>query len=121
MKNFILFFILAALLSGCAPPTLYQWDDYSDTLYSLKSDPNAEHLSEHIESLENIIKASAEKNQQVPPGVYAELGYWLGKAGRGNESIAFFQLEMQTYPESKILMDKVIAQANASNKKGAGK
>lgn len=119
MKRLVVFCALVVLLSACAPPTLYYWDDYSDTLYALKNEPNEAHLSEHIESLQSIIKESGEKNKRVPPGIYAELGYWLAKAGRGKESVVFFQLEMQTYPESKLLMDNVIAQANASNKKGS--
>lgn len=111
--------VFSVLIAGCAAPrTMYYWDDYSSTLYALESDPSAEHLNEHIVSLQNIVSQSEEKNMRVAPGIYAELGYWLAKAGRGSESVPFYKMEAQVYPESQLLMNIVITQANAKIKKG---
>lgn len=111
MKKLIYSMMLLLFLAACAPPTLYYWDNYSETLYQLKSEPNDEHMAEHIETLERIISKSEEQNRRVPPGVCGELGFWLVKTGRTQEGVAFFQKEKQAYPESQKLMDTLIAQA----------
>lgn len=118
MKKLILSLMVVLFLAACAPPTLYYWDDYSVTLYELKSEPSDEHLAEHIETLQTIIAKSKEKNMRVAPGICGELGFWLAKSGKTKEAITYFEVEKQTYPESQLLMDSMIAQANASLEKG---
>ena len=106
------------LFAGCAQnKPLYYYGDYSETLYACKKSPSAESLAEHQQILEEIINESQKRNLRVPPGVYAELGYLYGAQNNTDKAIELFQMEKLTYPESAILMDRLIQQAV---KRGAG-
>ncbi len=104
MKKSILLIIIGGLLilTGCAPKltTLYYWDDYSHALYNLKKKPTPESSQKYKESLLKIINESKKYNRQVPPGIYAEYGYFLIKNGSKNEGMKYLDLEVKTYPES---------------------
>ena len=113
----VAFILFISLAWGCAPPKLYHWGDYSNSLYSCKKDPSEETLLKHKQVLEEIVKASGEKNLRVPPGVYGELGYICLRQNSTKEAKKYFEMEEQLYPESKILMDRLILQANAREKK----
>ena len=92
---------LVSLASGCATqPQLYYFGDYSRTLYHLKKEPTPETYARHEKSLRNVIETSNKKNLRVPPGIYCELGYLLNTQGKAAEAENYFNLEIQTYPES---------------------
>lgn len=109
--------LLLSVGSGCAPQKMYHWGNYSETLYQNKKNPCEETLLEHKQVLEEIVKASEQKNLRVPPGVYGELGYIYLRQNSTKEAKQFFKMEEQLYPESKILMDRLIQQADAREKK----
>lgn len=97
---------------GCsAKNKMYYWGNYSDSLYHAKKDPCVESLAEHKKVLENIVKESKKRNMRIPPGVCAELGYLYAVNNSTKKAIELFQMEKQTYPESTILMDRLIMQA----------
>jgi hypothetical protein len=106
--------LLAIILSGCAGPKLYYWGDYSETLYANRKTPGDETQLTHIRELEEIIKVSNQRNQRVPPGVYAELGYFYLKTNKSQQAVAYFRQEQQLYPESTILMERLIKKVSAS-------
>ena len=56
-----------------------------------------------------VIENAARYNKRVPPGVYAEYGYTLYKAGQHEDAIAYFRREQEAWPESSILMERLIA------------
>ena len=100
------------LLAGCAPQQqMYYWGDYSDSLYHAKKNPCVESLAKHKEALENIVEESKNRNLRIPPGVCAELGYLYTANNNTKRAIELFQMEKQTYPESTILMERLIMQA----------
>ncbi len=102
---------------GCAPKQMYYWGDYSDTLYKLEKEQSEEALLSHMKSLEKIIEISQEKNARVPPGVYAELGYlYMKNPKKAKEGIKFFEEEKKLYPESTVLMDRLIQSAERRDK-----
>lgn len=114
-KRCLLIASLAVLLfTGCATQQkpMYYWGNYSHTLYQLKKHQNDESLSKHIECLDEIIKNSEENSTRVPPGVYAEYGYYMLNMGKKAEAVSYFRLEEQTYPESAVLMERLIKSAN---------
>ena len=103
---------LTISLFGCAAPKpMYYWGNYSRTLYHSKKNPGAESLSKHKATLENIIKESQARNLRIPPGVCAELGYLFAAQNNTDEAIKLFQMEKEIYPESTILMDRLIIQS----------
>lgn len=101
----------AMLVGACGGPEMYYYGDYSSTLYAFKKEPGAETREAHLDSLREILKESEKEELRVPPGIYAELGYWLAQDGKMDEAVRYFQLEKRTYPESAKLMDRLIEQA----------
>ncbi len=101
----------ALLLGGCASSSsMYQWGSYQPALgkYTKTSDA-AEFEKELRETIEK-----GEKRNAVPPGVYAELGYLLLDTKRPEEALVFFQKEKERFPESAVLMDKMIVGASSA-------
>jgi hypothetical protein len=90
---------------------MYNWEDYSKTLYAYKKDSNEESLLKHMKELEKIIEVSNQNNMRVPPGVYGELGYYYLRSNKIKEAVEYFNFEKQLYPESGILMDRLIQKA----------
>ncbi len=106
--------LLAVILGGCAGPKLYYWGDYSDTLYANRKTPGDETQFVHIQELREIITVSKQRNQRVPPGVYAELGYFYLKTNQSRLAVDYFRQEQQLYPESTVLMERLIKKVSAS-------
>lgn len=103
-------FALSVLAQGCASPRKYAWGNYDTTLYAHYKSP--QNLEAHLERLEEIVRsAEAESPGRVPPGLYAEYGYALYEAGRTDEAIYWFEKEKAQWPESNVLMEKMIRNA----------
>ena len=98
---------------------MYCWGNYSDSLYECKKNPGAETLAKHKEVLENIIEESKKRELRIPPGVSAELGYIYAVQNNNSKAIELFNLEKKTYPESSILMERLISQAETRTKNSA--
>lgn len=119
-RSLVLFFVsIFALLAGCASQNRprYVWKDYSSSLYYIKKTPTEESLKYHKNLLLAIIEESKSSNVRVPPGVYCEYGYILLKEGKKQEAFGYFDLEEQTYPESKVFIQNLKAYASAPSKK----
>lgn len=106
--------VLAGLLGGCAPQGLYDWGEYESRLYDYYEDPDT--LEPLVKDLESTIVAG-EQDQRVPPGLYAEYGYFLLVTKQHDEAIAYFTKEKTAWPESTVLMDKMIGFASSSRKR----
>lgn len=95
----------AFFLSGCAPSGIFYWGDYEDSLYQRYIEHNPAQAEVYLQ--ETII--DAERNHyRVPPGVYADYGFLLYRRGDKQAAIEFFNKEKQTYPESAMLMEKLM-------------
>jgi hypothetical protein len=105
----------ALLLAGCSGTnTLYEWGSYQPALVNYKK--NADKAAFEEELRESIAKA--EKSNRVPPGLYAELGYLLYEQGEEADAAEYFAKERDTYPESAVLMNKLIAGSGSSTPGG---
>lgn len=103
----------AVLLAGCAGPgALYEWGSYQPALLSYTKTGEAAKFEEGLR--ETIEKG--ERKEAVPPGVYAELGYLLMNTDRPSEAMVYFEKEKAAFPESAILMDKMIEGAERATK-----
>lgn len=100
--------LLATLLVGCAPTPMYYWGDYSESIYAYRKEATEKNLLSHRDKLIGIIDISNERATRVPPGIYAELGYIYDRTNLYKEAVANFCKEEELYPESKILMDRLI-------------
>lgn len=113
-KIFLICLILACyFFIGCATnKPMYYWGDYSHSLYDYKKLSNDENIQKHKQALYEIIEQSNSKGLRVPPGVYCEYGYIFMKEGKNKEALKYFELEEQTYPESKVFVQKLKSKIN---------
>ena len=96
--------VIGAGLTGCAPPALYQWGEYEDSLYR-------RYVKEDIAGAEAYLQetiVAAELKSRVPPGVYADYGFLLYRRGDYPGAIEKFEQEKRAFPESAALMSRLI-------------
>lgn len=113
MKKLLLPILLLFTIAGCKTrKTPFSWEGYSESLYNVKENPSEESVKQHKEVLRSIIDRSNEDEElQVPPGVYAELGYYLMKGNKMDEGKKYLQKEKELYPESRPFVREVIDRA----------
>jgi len=104
--RYLFIFPLAAALSGCAVPTLYQWGGYDQALYSGYKDPAQ--MDAMRVKLEAHIAAMEQSKQKVAPGLYAELGTLYLQAGSSTKAAGLYAQERDAWPESQGLMTAMI-------------
>lgn len=92
-------------LVGCQPAQTYEWGNYEGSLYALMKDPGS--LDKYGQGLQRQIE-EGERSGKVPPGIYAEYGYFLTVTNQPGEAIKYYEKEKQRWPESTRLMDKMI-------------
>lgn len=97
---------VAALLAGCAAPSLYQWGGYDQSLYEGYKDPKK--METMRLQLEAHIAAMNASRQKVAPGLYAELGTLYLQAGASDKAIGLYSQERNAWPESRGLMTAMI-------------
>lgn len=119
MKSKILAtFILTIFFAGCAsskPAPLYHWDgSYVSSIYNYLNDEYD--AFEQIQLLQKSIQMAYDNNTKVPPGLYAHLGLLYSNLGNRAQSIAYFDKEINLYPESKNYLEFLLNQNK--NKKG---
>jgi hypothetical protein len=114
----VFFFLAAGLLISCAPQQRFVWGSYESELYDYYKDPEKlENLMKALETAiadgEEAAKASSSadeaKPRRIAPGLYAEYGYLLMIKNDGAKARSYFEKEKQSWPESTVLMDKMIA------------
>lgn len=93
------------LLGGCAPQGLFYWGDYESSLYQRYVEQNPSQAEAY---LKQTIAEAERANYRIPPGVYADYGYLLYRRDEKRAAIAYFGKEKKLYPESTLLMDKLI-------------
>lgn len=109
MKKIIVSSIAAVILSSCSAPTnLYTWSKYEKSSYNYLKNRDEKSNANLEEEYKNIIKKQKGVRGIVPPGVYADYGFFLLQANRVDEGKAMLTKETDLYPESKIFIEKII-------------
>jgi hypothetical protein len=115
MKKLAFALFIPFLLSSCAPrQTLYSWGHYENTLYTSYAKPGAFPPETQIEQLEKDYQVARSKQKPVPPGWHAHLGYLYYQTGKLDQAKQEFETEKATFPESAILMDRLLARIHKS-------
>jgi len=99
--------LVALLGSACAGQRpLYHWEDYDRRLYEHYRNP--QDRARWTAAMQHVVAAAEQEGQRVPPGIYAEYGYALLERGDREGAVAYFEKERDLWPESRLLMDKMI-------------
>ena len=109
LSQFSLVVLSSLLLSGCAASPKYAWNNYDSTLYTYYKNPAEK--EKYMERLKTTI-LKAEKVKKVPPGIYAEYGYMCYENKAFSDAVTYFKKEYDLWPESRILMQKMIDNSN---------
>jgi hypothetical protein len=105
--------IAALAVTGCATkPITYYYGNYSQAYYHSKKDGTPASVAAYKKSLLDIIETSKKKGLRPPPGIYFEYGYLLAKE-KSPDAGAYFDLEVQAYPESEKLVAFIESQTKA--------
>ena len=102
---------MACMLAGCAsaPPTIYSWGSYEELIYASYAAPESMQAQTQVEALERDYQQARSDNKRMPPGWHAHLGslyFQLGKLDLAQQS---FLTEKADFPESAVLMDRMLA------------
>lgn len=119
IRSLITFAALSAAIttSACAPTSLFEWGNYEPALYAYSQSP--ENRGVYKEALEKAIERGRARNA-VAPGLLAELGYLHMEDGNAVEALRYFREERTRFPESAVLMDRVIARLNGGSVASGG-
>ena len=104
--------LAAAALSVCCQACahqLYQWGDYDKALYDHYKQP--QDRVTYVERLQQVIQEARSQGGTAPPGVQAEYGQALWETGNATGAIEWFKRESADWPESRVLMEKMIRNA----------
>jgi hypothetical protein len=100
----------ATMLAGCAAhPTIYTWGSYEQGIYASYLSRNDFPAEKQIEQLEQDYQQAQAKNQLMPPGWHAHLGYLYFLAGKSDQARQEFMTEKAQFPESSVFMDRLLA------------
>lgn len=115
--------LLTLTLIGCAsaPAPLYSWGSYPQQSYLSLSVPDKAQPMTQIGELEKDIEKAKAKNAAVPPGLYAHLGWLNLNVHNAVRAAEYFELERQVYPESTVLMDRLLNKIKGPSQKGLKK
>lgn len=108
MRARTLTLVLGALLAGCAS-THYDWGRYEDSVYAVTHQPDGFDLAAEIDTLEEQLEKSANRQRLPPPGLHAHVGYLHTVSGNLDAARSHFESEKALFPESAKFMDDLIA------------
>jgi len=93
------------ILTECAPRTNFSWGNYEDTLYVYYKNPSAREA--YRKALTDAIDRGRKQNN-VAPGLLAELGYLYFEDGKIADAKTLFDEEMQRFPESRPFLIRIM-------------
>ncbi len=109
IPKIIILLALQVVLSSCVSnSTQYYWGGYENNLYTQYNKPGDATPEVQIEKMRaDILKANS-KNQPMPPGFYAHLGYQYLLTGKAVQARNCFTFEKKSFPESAVMMDRFL-------------
>lgn len=111
MKILFLAVVVLLVLSSCSTTQpLYSWYGYENATYQYNKEPTEELQVKMLEQYKKLTDKQKGTRGVVPPGLYAEYGYLLVKAGKKEEGLSFLKKEVALYPESDKYISRIIKQ-----------
>lgn len=106
MSKRILTAFVLILLYGCANQSMYSWGPYEETLFAFYHEPAVK--EETLKNYLVFIDKGGNPRRPLAPGLYAEAGTFLLDIGDVEGAIRYYELERNTWPESKPMMSVMI-------------
>lgn len=103
--------VLTAMLviTSCgSTPKLYSWYNYQSDYYNYVKKQDEKSLKDLLETYQKIIDQQKETRGIVPPGIYADYGYFLIESGKKTEGKAMLAKELELYPESAVYVEAML-------------
>jgi hypothetical protein len=109
-KTVLLSLAAAVLLTGCqSSPDIYYWGDYEHLIYISYTKPDKATPELQVQAMEEDMHKAASAKKPLPPGFHAHLGNLYYQMGKPDLAVQEFQKEKEQFPESAVLMDRLIA------------
>ncbi|GHV02266.1 hypothetical protein FACS1894159_11020 [Bacteroidia bacterium] len=100
--------LIALVATACSPKVLYTWTGYDNAVYAYTKAPDEANTAQLIKIYTRLIDNPGGLRLAPPPGVCADYGYLLIRAGKTVEGKALLNKEIQLYPESKPFIDRIL-------------
>ena len=111
MKKLLLAVGCVIAFASCGTEkSLYSWYDSQDATYTYTKKGTEETLTKAMGQYKKVIEKQKGLRKSVPPGVNAEYGFLLYKAGKKEEGLALLKAEIKAYPESESFITRIIKQ-----------
>lgn len=110
---------LALGATGCvtAPPTRYAWGSYEELIYVSEAKPGTLPPEAQVAQMQKDREVARGANQKLPPGWHAQLSYLYYELGRVELAREELLAEKSEFPESTVLVDRLIANLGAGTAK----
>lgn len=104
---------IGLLVSSCTTTKpLYYWGDYENQAYKVVKSNEQQDIQSLMASYTEIANGTAKGSSgKVPPGVCADLGFFLMRQGKVEEGKKWLLREKETYPESSVFIDRILTMA----------
>lgn len=107
--NLFLVTVLALMAAGCQPAQKYYWGSYEDLVYVSYAEPGKVSPEAQIKIMEGDLSYAVTNHKTLPPGFHAHLGYLYSKIGNKEAARSNFEAEKHQFPESTVLMDRLLS------------
>jgi hypothetical protein len=104
---------IGLLVTSCTTTKpLYYWGDYENLAYKVVKGNEQQDVDALMASYNEIVNGTAKGTSgKVPPGVCADLGFFLMRQGKVEEGKKWLMREKEIYPESSIFVDRILTLA----------
>lgn len=102
--------VLTLASCGSSEKSLYSWYQYEDVTYRYSKNPTDEWQEKVVEQYQKLMDSQRGTRKTVQPGLYAEYGFLLCKAGKTEEGVSYLKKEIELYPESEQFISRIIKQ-----------
>ena len=99
----------AWLMMGCQSHSVYYWGHYQQVVYATYSDPGKTPAELQVRMMVEDKQKAASAHKPLPPGFHAQLGYLYYRLGKPDAASQEFVAEKTQFPESTVLMDRLLA------------
>jgi hypothetical protein len=111
MKRGLLPVVICSLLlmASCVPQkTLYNWGASQEAAYRYIKNNTEQDMEKLLQEYQKVVDNQKEGRKTVPPGIYADYGFFLVKQGKTEEGLKPMKMEVALYPESAVFIERII-------------